>query len=450
MTKTEGFTRRALIGSAPLLPIAWAKREFAQRNPAGPSSSLALGRAPDARPPPSKRITLGFIGVGRQGVFLLGRFLREPDVQVLAVCDVDRTRRDNAKRIVDDHEAQQANHRGLGEGCASYNDHREVVGRRDVDAVVIATPDHWHALQAIDACKARKDVYCEKPLTDTVHEAHAVLEAARKYGRVFQTGSQQRVEYDGRFRIACEYVRSGRLGKLLAVYTGFPGGSGRWCDLPEEPMEPGLDWDRWLGPAPLRPYHSALSPRGVHDLPPSWRLYREYAGGAVSDWGSHHFDIAQWALDADRSGPTDVIPPEDPRAEHGVRFIYPNGVELIHAGPPGITFVGASGSIFVDRSHLTSNPETLLQEPLGDKDVRLPQRPSLVRDWLDCLKTRKRPVCDVEVGARSANVCHLANLAYWNRRRLRWDPQAWKISGDEGAAAWLDRERRDPYKLPKA
>jgi predicted dehydrogenase len=442
MTKTEGLTRRALLGGAPLLPVAWAKRGFAQRSPGG--------RPVDARPPPSKRVTLGFIGVGRQGVFLLDRFLREPDVQVLAVCDVDRTRRDNAKRIVDEHEAQQSNHRGLVESCASYNDHREVVGRRDVDAVVIATPDHWHALQAIDACKARKDVFCERPLTDTVHEAHAVLEAARKYGRVFQTGSQQRVEYDGRFRIACEYVRSGRLGKLLAVYAGFPGGPSRWCDLPEEPMEPGLDWDRWLGPAPLRPYNSALSPRGVHDLGPNWRLYREYAGGAVSDWGSHHFDIAQWALDADRGGPTDVIPPEDPHAEHGVRIVYPSGVELIHAGPPGITFVGASGTIFVDRTHLTSNPDSLLQEPLGDKDLHLPQRPSLIRDWLDCLKSRKRPLCDVEVGARSATVCHLANLAYWNRRRLRWDPAAWKITGDESAAAWLDRERRDPYKLPKA
>jgi predicted dehydrogenase len=437
MTKT-GPTRRALVAGAPLLPLVWSRRGHAQR--------AASSRPVDARPPPSKRVALAFIGVGRQGMYLLDRFLREPEVQVVGVCDVDRTRRDNAKRTVD--EAQQAG--GSGESCASYNDHREVVGRHDIDAVVIATPDHWHAVQAIDACKARKDVYCEKPLTDTVHEARAVLEAARKYGRVFQTGSQQRVEYDGRFRTACEYVRSGRLGKLLAIYAGFPGGPSRWCDLPEEPMEPGLDWDRWLGPAPLRPYNSALSPRGVHDFNPGWRLYREYAGGGVTDWGSHHLDIAQWALDADRGGPTDVIPPEDPRAERGVRLVYPNGVEVIHAGPPGITFVGASGSIFVDRAHLTSNPETLLQEPLAEKDQHLPQRQSLIRDWLDCLKSRRRPLCDVEVGARSATVCHLANLAYWNRRRLRWDPQAWKIVGEEGAAALLDRERREPYKLPKA
>jgi predicted dehydrogenase len=438
-TRTRaGLTRRALVVGAPLAAMPLAR----------------LARAADARPAPSKRITVGFIGVGRQGLFLLGRFLREPEVQVVAVCDVDRTRRDNAKRTVDDDEARRRGPEAsaLAEGCGAHDDHRDLLARRDLDAVVIATPDHWHALQAMDACKARKDVFCEKPLTDTVHEARAVLEAARKYGRVFQTGSQQRLEYDGRFRTACEYVRSGRLGKVLAIYAGFAGGTSRWCDLPEEPMEPGLDWDRWLGPAPLRPYHSALSPRGVHDFNPGWRQYREYAGGAITDWGSHHFDIAQWALDADRSGPTEVIPPEDPRAERGLRFVYANGVELIHAGPPGITFVGTNGSIFVDRTHLTSNPETLLQEPLGDKDVHLPQRPSLIRDWLDCIKTRKRPVCDVEVGARSATLCHLANVAYWNRLRLRWDPAAWKIVGDaeSSAAALLDRERRDPYKLPKA
>jgi predicted dehydrogenase len=447
MTKKAGLTRRTVVAGASLA-VPLARRALAAGPRDAATATEATGGHRDAgRPAPSKRITVGVIGVGRQGLYVVARLLREPDVQVVGVCDVDRTRRDNAKRSVDDQQGQRA---GGGEGCASYNDYRELLARRDVDAVVVATPDHWHALQAIDACKARKDVYCEKPLTDTVHEAHAVLEAARKYGRVFQTGSQQRVEYDGRFRTACEYVRSGRLGKMLAVYVGFAGGPSHWCDLPEEPMEPGLDWDRWLGPAPMRPYHSALSPRGVHDFNPSWRLYREYAGGAVTEWGSHHFDIAQWALDADRGGPTEVIPPDDAKAERGVRFVYGNGVELIHGGPPGLTFVGASGSIFVDRTRLTSNPDTLLAEPLGDKDVHLPQRPSLIRDWLDCVKTRRRPVCDVEVGARSATLCHLANLAYWNRRRLRWDPQAWKIVGDEGAAALLDRERRDPYKLPKA
>jgi predicted dehydrogenase len=430
MTKSRGTSRRGVLALPLLLP----------------GVQVAQNARPGERAAPPRRTTLGFIGVGRHGLQLLTRFLREPDVAVLAVCDVDRTRRDNAKHIVDESDVLRAS----GEACGSYDDHAELLARRDLDAVVIATPDHWHAAQAIDACKARKDVFCEKPLANTVSEARAVLEAARKHNRVFQTGHQQRAEYDGRFRTACEYVRSGRLGKLLAIYTGFPGGPGRWCDLPEEPLEPGLDWDRWLGPAPLRPYHSSLSPRGVHDFNPAWRLYREYSGGTMSEWGSHHLDIAQWALDADRGGPVEIIPPDDPKLERGLRFVYGSGVEVIHGGPAGITFVGVNGSIFVDRTHLASNPETILAEPLGDKDVHLPARPNLLRDWLDCIKSRKRPLCDVEAAARTAALCHLGNLAYWNHRRLRWDAPSWKIIGDDEAAGWLDRERRDPYRLSKA
>lgn len=417
MKKTPGVRRRALLAAPLFVP------------------AVALGG--EARAAASKRIGVGVIGAGKQGLLLLARLLREPDVQVVGVCEVDRTRRDNVKRSV-------------GNGCAAYNDHRELLLRKDLDAVVIATPDHWHAIQAIDACQARKDVYCETPLTATIHEARAVVEAARKTARVFQTGSQQRAEYEGRFRTACEYVRSGRIGKLLAIYVGVGGGVSRWCDLPEEPMEPGLDWDRWLGPAPLRPYHSALSPRGVHDAAPGWRQYREYAGGALTDAGIHHLDIAQWALDADRAGPVDIVPPEDPRAERGLRYVYANGVEVIHGGPAGITLVGASGSIFVDRTRLASNPEKLLQEPLSEKEARLGTATSVLRDWLDCIKTRRRPLCDVEIGARTATAAHLGTLAYWNHRRLRWDAAAWKVVGDEQATAWLDRDRREPYLLPKA
>jgi predicted dehydrogenase len=422
MKKRSGIPRRALVAAAPAAAAA-------------PLLVPASVFGSDARSAPSRRIGVGVIGAGRQGLALISRLAREPDVELVAVCEVDRTRRDNARRA-------------LGTRGAAFNDHRELLARKDVDAVVIATPDHWHAIQAIDACQARKDVYCETPLTTTIHEARAVVEAARKHGRVFQTGSQQRAEYEGRFRIACEYVRSGRIGKLLAIYAGIGGGVSRWCDLPEEPMEPGLDWDRWLGPAPLRPYHSALSPRGVHDAPPAWRQFREYAGGPLAEQGAHHFDVVQWALDADRSGPAEIIPPGDPRAERGLRYVYARGVELIHGGPAGITFVGVSGSIFVDRNRLASNPDKILLEPLGDRDVRLPHAPGLLRDWLDCIKTRRRPLCDVEIGARSATVAHLGALAYWHHRPLRWDPQTWKMAGEDHLS--LDRDRRDPYKLPKA
>jgi predicted dehydrogenase len=416
MKKPPGIRRRALLATPLFVPAA------------------ALGG--ELRLAPSHRITVGVIGCGRQGLALMARLLREPDVQVVAVCEVDRTRLDNARR-------------SAGGGCVAYTDHRELLARKDLDAVVVATPEHWHAIQAIDACHARKDVYCETPVGASIHEARAVLEAARKTARVFQTGSQQRAEYEGRFRTACEYVRAGRVGKLLAIYVGVGGSVSKWCDLPEEPMEPGLDWDRWLGPAPLRPYHPALSPRGVHETPAGWRLYREYSDGALTDSAIHHLDIAQWALDADHGGPVEIIPPEDPRVDRGLRYVYASGVEVIHGGPAGITLVGASGSLFVDRNRLASNPEKILQEPLAEKEARLGQTTSLLRDWLDCVKSRRRPLCDVEIGARTATVAHLGTLAYWNRRRLRWDAPSWKLVGDEEAMAWMDRDRRGPYLLPK-
>jgi predicted dehydrogenase len=270
-----------------------------------------------------------------------------------------------------------------------------------------------------------------------------LVDAVRKHDRVFQTGSQQRTEFGGKFRRACAYVRSGRIGKVLTVHVGV-GGPSTWCDLPEEAMEPGLDWDRWLGPAPRRPYHSVLSPRGVHDHFPAWRAYREYSGGGFTDMGAHHFDIAQWGLGRDDSGPVEVLPPQDERATKGVTFVYDDGVKVIHGGPSGVTFVGTEGFIHVDRDKLIAVPEAILKEPLGERDVHLPEAPGHHEDWLECIRTRRRPIADVEVGARSVTVCHLGNLAYWHRRALRWDPKAWHFVGDDEANAWLDYERARP------
>jgi predicted dehydrogenase len=413
-----------------------------------PASTLAA--APEATPP-SERITLGFIGVGTMNRGHLGHFLSMGDVQVLAVCDVDTNRRNHAKEMVEKHYADKKKS-GQYKGCAAYNDFRDLLARKDIDAVVIATPDHWHAIPAIEACKAGMDVYCEKPLSLTIHEAKLMRDAARKYARVFQTGSQQRS--DKEFRLACELVRSGRIGKLKAVYVNV-GGPSRPCDLPAEPDEPGLDWDRWLGPAPKRPYNSALSPRGVHKHFPNWRLYREYSGGMMTDWGAHHFDIAQWALGMDESGPIEILPPDDPKAEKGVRYIYANGVVVFHADKDdtgqsvnGITFVGSDGKIFVNRGYLKSAPEGIIKEPLGVHDVRLYKSPGHQRDWIECIRSRRRPIADVEIGARSVTVCHLGNLAYWNHRKLHWDPDRWQFVEDAEANKWLDREHRDPWKLP--
>ena len=227
------------------------------------------------------------------------------------------------------------------------------------------------------------------------------------------------------------------------------GGPSKWCDLPAEKLEPGLDWDLWLGPAPKRPYNSILSPRGVHKHFPAWREYREYAGGGHADMGAHHYDIAQWCLGMDESGPVEIIPPVDPSAHSGVIYRYANGVVMIHGGPSGCTFTGTRGTLRIDRDHLTSDPAKIVKEPLGKDDVHLPKSPGHHRNWLDCIRSRKRPVADVEIGARSVAITILGNLAYWNHRTLRWDPKKWEFVDDPKANKWLDRERRSPWKLPE-
>ncbi len=397
------------------------------------------------RAAPSERTTVGFIGCGKMANnYHLSTLLSFGDVQALAVCEVDRTRRRHAKKRVEDAYATNGSYRG----CSEYTDFRDLIARDDVDAVCIATPDHWHAIPVIEACKAGKDVYCEKPLTLTIAEAKRCIDAVRKHKRVMQTGSQQRSSVFGPFRKACELVRSGRLGTVKTVTVGV-GGPSRWCDLKEEPIEPGLDWNMWLGQAPQRPYNSVLSPRGLHNHFPQWRAYREYSGGGHTDMGAHHYDIAQWALGMDQSGPVEIIPPEDPKTGKGVKYIYANGIEMTHGGPGGCVFVGTKGRLHIDRGRLTSQPEEIVKEPLADDEVHLYKSPGHHRDWLNCIRSRKRPVADVEIGARSVTIVHLGNLAYWYGRRLRWDPKSWKFIGDDEANTWLDRDRRDPWQLPQ-
>jgi predicted dehydrogenase len=229
------------------------------------------------------------------------------------------------------------------------------------------------------------------------------------------------------------------------------GGPSRWCDLPEEPLEPGLNWDLWLGQAPLRPYNSTLSPRGVHNHFPAWRAYREYAGGGHSDMGAHHYDIAQWALDMDNSGPIEIVPPEKPGSGEGVRYVFANGAEIVHGGPQGCVFTGTKGKLHIGRGVLTSEPESIVKEPLRDDEVHLFRSPGHHRNWLDCIKSRQQCVAPVEAGARTVTIVHLGNLAYWHNRRLKWDPQNWRFVADEEAnQKFLDNPRRDPWQLPTA
>ena len=435
-------------------------------------STLAAGVAPlilpsriwSAEVKPNARLTMGFIGIGRQMHGLMGGFLGKDAVQGVAVCDVDTTRRNDGKKIVEDHYAKQTG--SDFKGCATYGDFRELLGRKDIDTVVIATPDHWHALIAIAAAEAGKDIYCEKPLTETIHEAWALVAAVRQHERVFQTGSMQRSSRE--FRVACGLVRNGVIGKISHVDAGF-GGPGKPCDLPAEDLEPGLDWDTWLGPAPERPYNAILSPRGVHTHFPAWRAYREYGGGGVTDWGAHHLDITHWGLGADASGPLEITPPADwEKAESGVKLRYADNVEVTHVKENGILFVGSDGEVFVnrgkirvqvkgaekakflakeDKPSLNEQLDALEKEFLVDPKVKLYVSTDHKQDFLDAIQTRQRPITDVEIGARSVTGCHLINLAYYHGKQMQWDPVKNDFAGGTGDEKWLTREYRGSWKV---
>jgi predicted dehydrogenase len=414
------------------------------------ASCAPFGRT--ARAAPRDRIAVGVIGVGMQGRGILQGLLHRGDVDIVAVSDVDTNRREHARGLVDARDRERGQARATG--CAAYNDFRALLDSKDVQAVVIATPDHWHAVMGILAAQAGKDIFCEKPLTQSIAEARALVRAVRDNKRIFQVGSQQRSASE--FRVACELVRNGHLGKLSEVRVAV-GGPAVWCGLGCEAPEPGLDWELWLGPAAMRPYHSELSPRGVHQHFPAWRQYREYGGGGVTDWGAHHFDIAQWALDADGAGPVDVVPPEAKDAQSGVVLSYASGVRVVHDAGNGVTFIGDKGKVYVNRGQLDIElrgvpharglepARALARELLAKKTVKLAESQDHMGNFLECVRSRQRPICDVEVGARSVSVCHLVNLAYYHRQRLRWDPVAERFVDKTGHPSWLDVPRRPPW-----
>lgn len=435
-------------------------------------ATLAAGAAPLILPSriwaadvkPNSRLNIGCIGIGKQMRGLMSGFLSKQETQLVAVCDVDTTRRNDGKKQVDDFYAKQAG--STYKGCDTYGDFRELLGRKDIDAVVIATPDHWHAIIAIAAAKAGKDIYCEKPLTNTIHEAWALVDAVRKNDRVFQTGSMQRSARE--FRVACELARNGVIGKVSRVTSGF-GGPAKPCDLPAQPQEPGLDWNMWLGPAPMRDYNEILSPRGVHNHFPMWRMYREYGGGMVTDWGAHHLDIAHWGIGADSSGPLEIIPPNDwQTAQAGVKLRYDGGVEVEHIAENGVTFFGSDGEIYVnrgkfalklkgeqkasfkakeDKPSLNEQLDAVEREFLADAKVKLYASTDHKGDFLDAIKSRKRPIADVEIGARTVTGCHLINLAYYHGQKIQWDPAKNNFAGGTGDASWLTREYRGEWKV---
>jgi predicted dehydrogenase len=397
---------------------------------------------------PNDRIGIGGIGIGRQGSDVVAAAVASGQVRFVAVADINRKNgQATAKRFK----------------CEALKEYRKLLERKDVDAIITATPDHWRALVCIHACQAGKDIYAEKPMSLTIREGRLMREAVRRYKRVFQTGSQQRSDSKNRF--GCELVRNGRIGKVHKVIAyNYPS---PWeCGLPAQPVPDGLDWDLWCGPTEVVPYNIDLcTPRAR----PGWISFRPYSGGEMTGWGAHGLDQVQWALGMDESGPIEVWtegekfnPPtytEPESRDRGdktcsspkVFFRYPGDIvmELGKAPMGGAIFIGEKGKISIDRGKVTSDPPEIAKEPTKPGEVHLYKSDNHMRNWLDCIRSRQPAVADVEIGHRSATVCHLGNIAREVGRKLKWDPVKEVFVGDEEANSHLDRKRRKPYELPE-
>ena len=476
---TCGVTRRQFLGRAAAFSgIA-----------ASPWIVSSLARGADGNTAPSERITVGLIGKGLMGSGHLRRLVGDRDIQVLAVCDVDRVRCEEGKRIVE--ETYAANQPGGNyKGCAAYNDYRELLARPDIDAVVIVTPDHWHTLQAIDAAKAGKDVYCEKPISITVQQGRRLVEEVRRYGRIYQTGTQYRSIPT--VRQVCEFVRSGGLGRVKSVFTlwtnlgGFigaarfkpyahvmdvknSGGSYVPLDfaLPAEPAPEGLDWDLWVGPAAWHPYNPVYHVNPSPGVVP-WSFCEDFGAASVTWHHSHSADVIQYALGVETSGPVELLHPSS-GAYPTLTCKYANGT-LLHlvddwkmvadvygAVPESARLAGNFGGVFVgERGWVTSmttggpveaGPETLFEEmKLTTRQVN-PGENNHHANWFECIRTRRKPSCDEEIGHRGASLGHLTIIAHTLQRSLKWDPAAERFIGDEAANRLLSRAMRSPWHI---
>jgi len=396
---------------------------------------------------PSDKFNVGFIGTGRQSFGLGPSFLKLDEVNVVAASDVYRPKMEIFAKKVTDFYAKKAKKSGW-KGMKMYHDYREIIYRDDIDIAVIVTPDHWHALPAIEAANGGKHIFCEKPLSHTVREGRAMVRAARENGITFQTGSMQRSR-EG-FLHACELVRNGYIGEISKVVVSV-GDPAYPCDLPVEEQPAGLNWEKWVGPAPMRGFNSVMAPPTSDHGFPDWRKYSEYGGGGVSDWGAHMFDIAQWALGMDNSGPVKFIPPKTDDAKRGLKMIYESGIEMTHASFDrgwAVQFLGSEGKLEVSRSFLETNPKNIAKEKIKDSDMRLYKSENHYQNFIDCIKSGEKPICDVEIGHRSASVCNLANIAYGQNTELEWDPVSEIFVGNKEANKLLTKKYRKGYEVP--
>jgi predicted dehydrogenase len=410
---------------------------------------------------PSNRINVACIGTGNQGVLDMRMFLREDDVQVVAVCDVNRASGgyktadqylgwEPAQQIVNDFYGNQSRS-GTYRGCRAYTDFRKVLARPDVDAVAIVVPDHWHATMTIMAAEAGKDIYCEKPLSLTVADGRAMVNAVRRHGVILQTGSHERSRRQTRF--VCELVRNGRIGQLKRIVTAVgpwnkAGPAGAWAPMP---VPEGFDYEMWLGPAPWAPYHQD---RCLYNF----RFILDYSDGQVSNYGAHSLDLAQWGNGTDHTGPVEI---EDAGSEWPTdglfdvaktvkfRARYANGVELecvTRNDNVSCRFEGTEGWVETGYGGTSAEPYSLLTSVIGPGEIHLGTSTNHIRNFIDCIKTRTDPIAPVETGHRSATICHIANIAMQLKRRLRWDPDCEKFTGDNMANCMLGRAKREPWR----
>ena len=410
MNEQKRITRRGFIGSA-----RWVAAGVTTLASPWVVPGSALGA--DGAVAASERTTMGAIGTGGQGTGDMRRLLGHGEVQMVAVCDPVPAHCNRAKGLVDQ--------RYENNDCQACSDFREVVGRNDIDAVMIGTPDHWHALISIAACKSGKDVFCEKPETLTIREGRAMVDAVRRYNRVFSGGSQRVL---GDYGDWPRRVRGGALGQIKEVFVNCGGPSGD-CYLPEEPMPEGLDWNMWLGPTPWRPFHPTLIRGG-------FRPYRNYSGGGMTDWGAHRFGAAMFAVGVHKTGPVEITPPDGKDVKH-LTYRFANGLKMYHGGTNNITYKGTEGEL----------PGSDRQVD-GEVDIEgYKGRGGLMGDFVYSVRNRVTAFRDIEDAHRACTVCHLGNIAYWLGRPLKWDPAKEEIIGDPEAARWLDRPRRAPWSL---
>ncbi|HTE26312.1 Gfo/Idh/MocA family protein [Flavitalea sp.] len=394
---------------------------------------------------PSDKITLGFIGTGRQGSGLLNNFLKLDEAQVIAASDVYASKLKNFSTKANKFYADKTGQASY-DGCKPYEDFRELLALKDINAVVIATPDHWHAVHVIRAAEAGKDIYCEKPLSLTVKEGRAMVKAARKHDRIFQTGSMQRSAPE--FRQTAELIRNGYLGEIKTIKVSIGGGPLPY-DLPKEELPQGLNWDLWLGPNEYVHYNNQIAPAPGADIWARWRYYKGLGGGDLTDWGAHMFDIVQWSLDMDESGPTEIIPPNG----NDIKFLtykYASGITMTQENfgkNHAIRFIGTEGQLDVQRTKLETSKPELATRVIGENEKRVYKSENHYRDFTNSIKSRKKPICDIETGHRSATVCNLGNIAFEAKRSLKWNPKKETFNNDKEANEMLGRKLKEEWAI---